>query len=155
MPPLQTLPVWFLTTRFSTSVSCLGASNHHGFGHARSLASLITDAGHFMRDAHRAGPDSWALTCLLAMTAADGRAYAAHLIDAARRTSTRVYAQGAPFNLRTNLKAVGYRWNAERKVWWIEGDPETIDNEAVWLRSLHPTSRPVIEPIDWFNRHAG
>lgn len=152
----------FLSRRFphialpwGCSARDLNWSIHPGFGHARSLTSLITDAGHFIRDAHRAGPDCWALTCLLAMTAADGRAFAAHLIDAARRTSARVYAYGAPFNLRTDLKSVGYRWNADRKVWWIEGDQETIDNEAVWLPTLHPDSRPVIEPIDWFNRHAG
>jgi DNA polymerase III epsilon subunit-like protein len=58
----------------------------HGLG-GRSLAHLLYEAGHFY-DAHRAGPDCWALACLLASRAEDGRTCAAHLIDAVRHSST-------------------------------------------------------------------
>lgn len=121
----------------------------------RALGHLLASAGHFFRHGHRADEDAWALSCLLAREAADGRAVAAHLIDTARRPTVRLLACQAPFETRAALKAAGYRWNPERRAWWIAGDEERIAGESVFLRSLHPAIRPVMEPIDWFTRHAG
>lgn len=120
----------------------------------RALGHLLASAGHFLQHGHRAGEDAWALSCLLARDAPDGRATAAHLVEAARRPSLRLLAWAAPFAVRATLKAAGYRWNPERRVWWIAGDDERIAGESAFLRSLHPLIRPAVEAVDWFTRHA-
>lgn len=125
----------------------------HGMVGGRSMGALLTAAGFFLPDAHRAGPDTWALTCLLAMPAGDGRAIAAHLVDAAKRTSTRLYAERAPFAVKNDLKAAGYRWSPECRAWWIEGDDERIGNEAVWLRGLSPAIAPRLAQMNCHNRY--
>ncbi len=124
-----------------------------GLGSGRSMAALLTAAGHFLPDAHRAAPDTWALTCLLMMRSPDGRAIAAHLLERARKTTLRLYAVGAPFEFKDALKAGGYRWCAVRRAWWIEADSERIGNEQAWLAELHPRIKPFVREIDWFDRH--
>lgn len=125
----------------------------HGL-EGRSMGALIVSAGHRFT-AHRAGPDTWALACLLAMKANDKRTIAAHLIDKARTNTQRLYASGAPFGTRDALKSAGYRWAPIERSWWLEADAERIANEAAWLAELHPLIRPQIVEIDWYNRHAG
>lgn len=124
-----------------------------GLGSGRSMGALLTSAGHFLPDAHRASPDTWALTCLLMMPSPDGRTIAAHLLDRARKTTLRLCAVGAPFEFKDALKAAGYRWCPERRAWWIEADPERIANEQAWLAELHPRISPLVREIDWFDRH--
>lgn len=127
----------------------------HGLTGGRSMSALLTAAGFFLPDAHRASPDAWALTCLLAMPAGDGRAIAAHLVEAAQRTTVRLYAERAPFAIKDAMKAAGYRWSPRHRAWWIEGDDERIGNEAAWLRGLNDVISPRLEAIDCYNRHAG
>lgn len=125
-----------------------------GYAGGRGIGALLTSAGFFLPDAHRAAADVWATTCLLAAAAPDGRAIAAHLIDAARRPSERLYALRAPFECKEVLKSAGYRWSPERRAWWIEGDSERIAHEAAWCSRLPTMVKPVVERIDWINRHA-
>jgi DNA polymerase III subunit epsilon len=120
----------------------------------KSISALLTQSGFFMADAHRAGPDSWALAVLLVMLASDGRTRLAHLIQAAQRPTHRLWAKGAPFAIKDCLKAAGYRWNQTQRAWCFESDPERIDHERNWLVSLCPAIRPEIETITWFDRHA-
>jgi DNA polymerase III subunit epsilon len=120
----------------------------------KSIGALLTESGFFMSNAHRAGPDSWALAVLLVMLASDGRTRLAHLIQAAQRPTHRLWAKGAPFAIKDCLKAVGYRWNQTQRAWCFESDPERIDHERNWLVSLCPAIRPEIEKITWFDRHA-
>jgi DNA polymerase III subunit epsilon len=124
-----------------------------GFGGGRSVGALLTSAGHFASQAHRAGPDAWSVACLLAMRASDGRCIAAHLLKQARRTTSRLYAVGAPYSIKDQLRAADYRWSAERRAWWTEGDSERLGNEAAWLKTMHPLIKPEIIAIDWYNRH--
>jgi DNA polymerase-3 subunit epsilon len=123
-----------------------------GWVGGRSINALLTSAGFFLPDAHRAAADVWATTCLLASTAPDGRAMAAHLVETARRQTERLYASRAPFECKDALKAAGYRWSPERRAWWIEGDPERISHERCWLNQLSQAISPTIEYIDWRNR---
>lgn len=123
----------------------------HGL-EGRSMGALVVSAGHRFT-AHRAGPDTWALACLLAMHSNDKRTIAAHLIDKARQNTQRLYASGAPFSTRDVLKSAGFRWAPVERSWWIEADAERIANEAAWLAELHPLIRPQIVQIDWYNRH--
>ena len=124
-----------------------------GWSGGRGIAGLLTQAGFFLPDAHRAAADVWATTCLLASGAGDGRSVAAHLVDAARRVTHRLYANRAPFEHKDVLKAAGYRWSPERRAWWIESDSELIANEVVWLRQLSVMIQPISDQIDWLNRH--
>lgn len=124
-----------------------------GWSGGRGIEALLTAAGFFLPGAHRAAEDVWATTCLLASTAPDGRAIAAHLYAAARRQSSRLYAASAPFEIKNALKAAGYRWSPDRRAWWIEGDAERIANEAAWVKTLSSRVRPIIVSIDWMNRH--
>lgn len=50
---------------------------------------------------------------------------------------------GVPFECEEVLKAAGYRWSPERRAWWIEGDPERVANEVVWLQQLAVTIQPI------------
>jgi DNA polymerase III subunit epsilon len=120
----------------------------------KSIGALLTESGFFMADAHRAGPDSWALAVLLVMLASDGRTRLAHLIQAAQRPTHRLWAKGAPFAIKDCLKAAGYRWNQTQRAWCFESDSERIDHERNWLISLCPGVKPEIETITWFDRHA-
>lgn len=123
-----------------------------GFGHRRGLEALLNAAGWFPDESHRAGPDAWSTACLLARIADDGKTLAWHLIQRAQRPTARVYATNARFSQKDALKAAGYQWDAARKVWSLEGEPERIANEATWLASLHPRLVPRIEPRTWHNR---
>ena len=118
----------------------------------RSIGALLTEAGFFLPDAHRAAADVWATTCLLSSDAPDGRAVAAHLVQNARQPSERLYATRAPFECKDVLKAAGYRWSPERRAWWIEGNPERVGNERAWLSSLSSAIKPEIDRVDWINR---
>lgn len=124
-----------------------------GFSGGRSIASLLTQGGFFLPDAHRAGADVWATTCILASATEEGWSAAAHLIHRARRDSHRLYAEGAPFEYKDMLKAAGYRWSPDRRAWWVEGDSERIGNEVAWLRQLSGMIRPKIDEVNWFDRH--
>lgn len=120
----------------------------------RALGHLLASAGHFNSLGHRAGPDAWALACLLAHCNEDGRTIAAELIARARRPRLRLFARRAPFELRALLTRVGYRWDAARKAWWIEGDEERITGERAFLRSFDGAIETVTKTVDWFTRHA-
>ena len=128
--------------------------SEHGLGGGRSVSALVTAAGHFFEDAHRAGPDAWAVSALLALPSCDGRTIAAHLVERARKPTHRLYAVGAPFAVKDTLKAAGYRWEASQRAWWLEAEPERVANEAAWLVELCPAILPRIERIDWYSRHA-
>ncbi|OQW80369.1 MAG: hypothetical protein BVN32_00375 [Proteobacteria bacterium ST_bin14] len=124
-----------------------------GWSGGRGIANLLTQAGFFLPDAHRAAADVWATTCLLASAPGGGRSVAANLIEAARRTTHRLYAKHAPYECKDVLKAASYRWSPDRHAWWIEGDPERIANEAAWLRGISTRIDPAIEQVTWFERH--
>ena len=118
----------------------------------RSQSGLLTAHGHFYV-AHRAEPDAWALAMLLAGRTADERTVAAHLVDAGRRVDQRIAAWQAPFSVKDDLRARGYRWDAGKRVWMIDVAADLADVECAALMALHPGIRPAAEPIDWFNRH--
>ena len=122
-------------------------------GHTERSQTAILAARGFWYQAHRAAPDAWALAMLLAMQSHDGRTIAATLVDAARATDFRISASAAPYSCREALKAAGYYWNPKRKVWQIDLPSHRRDYEVEMLKALHPFIKPVVEEVDWFNRH--
>ena len=109
----------------------------HGFGGAR-LGYLLADIGHFHK-AHRAIDDCHALVEILAHPLpATARSVFAELLDCARRTTVRVWAQGSPFDLKDALKVRGYRWNdgtdGRPKSWFVDIDEKMRDAELSYLK---------------------
>jgi len=102
------------------------------------LAYLASGAG-FFYDKHRAVHDCLAAVELLARPLPmSGALGLAQLLERARRPTWRIWAEGAPFELKDALKARGYRWNSEHggapRAWYI--DVEEADREAE-LTYLH------------------
>lgn len=145
-----------LDNGWACSLKDIAWRDKHGLGElGLSVGALLASAGYFADEAHRAGPDTWATAMLLIMHARDGRTIAAHMIDAARKTTIRLFAKGAPYSVKDNLRAAEYRWCAKQRNWWKEGDPEAMANEAAWLVQLCPAILPQTMRIDHRNRHTG
>lgn len=87
----------------------------------------------FLYSGHRALNDVDALLHLLS------HGYMRPLLDAAKRTTYIVRAVGSPFATKDALKARGYTWAAEERVWWTEVDDATPEIE--WLAGLYVHAR--------------
>ena len=87
----------------------------------------------FFYDAHRAGEDCLAgIEVLSRPLPVSGELALAKLLSAARQPTMRIWAVGAPFDLKDILKARGYRWNGGSgggKKAWNREVPQT-DYEA-------------------------
>lgn len=127
-----------------------------GAGSAR-LTSLAQDLGWFY-DAHRALADCHALLQVLASPLATGGTGLGQLMAVAARPSFRLRATGSPFESKDALKARGYRWDGEARVWFchLAGD-EALQAELVWLRAEVYGGRRAqveIEALDALTRHS-
>ena len=127
------------------------------------LESLAQAMGYFY-DAHRAEVDCHALLAVLAVTlpvtpapiavdlvtpSGTGLAW---LIGKAQHPTYRLQATNAPFDAKDKLKARGYRWNSEQKVWHTRLDsPHALQEECAWLKenAYHQRSAVVqVEKLD-------
>ena len=101
------------------------------------LEALALELGWFY-DAHRAEMDCHALLAVLCapLPKSPERTGLGMLLAAARRPALRVYATHAPFDSKDLLKARGYRWNAEQKVWSSRlADEAALEAECEWLKT--------------------
>ena len=61
------------------------------------------------------------------------------LLDNARRTDIRIWAEGAPFDMKDKLKKRGYRWspgdNGKRKVWYLDLPEDNLESEMNYLNA--------------------
>jgi DNA polymerase-3 subunit epsilon len=58
------------------------------------------------------------------------------LFKSAENARTIVRAFGSPFETKDKLKARGYRWDAEARVWYTAvKSAEALDAEAEWLKA--------------------
>ena len=73
------------------------------------------------------------------------------LLDRARRDTWIIEAVGAPFEVKDKLKRRGYRWNGDRRAWWIEVDDQQLQDEAEWatIHVYFGTQNPQTTRIDW------
>lgn len=101
----------------------------YGFD-GRSLGYLLVQSG-FYNGAHRASDDVDSTIALLAQEVAPGRTALAEMVERSFADTWIVRAKGAAFELKDALKARGYRWDGDRKVWWLEVADRTP--EEWWL----------------------
>jgi len=123
------------------------------------LESLAQELGWFY-DAHRAEMDCHALLAVLAHDLPHGaRTGLAHLLEQAQHPSYRLMATNAPFDSKDVLKARGYRWSAEQKVWSTRvGDSKALQTEFDWLKEHAYHQRSVVvqfEKLDAHVRYSG
>lgn len=110
-----------------------------GMGSAK-LEFLCSELGWFY-DAHRAQVDCHALLRVLSSPLQSEQSEGSstglqQLFKAAENARTVVKAFGSPFETKDKLKARGYRWDAEARVWYTAvKSAEALDAEAEWLKA--------------------
>ena len=105
-----------------------------GSGSAK-LEFLAHERGWFY-DAHRALVDCHALLQVLAAPLKDGHTGLQQLLQGADATRYKLRATGAPFDAKDALKARGYRWDSENRVWWTSlMGQDALQQEADWLKA--------------------
>ena len=122
------------------------------------LSALAQDRGWFY-DAHRAQVDCHALLQVLCEPVGEsGQNGLALLMAAAQRPSFKLRATGAPFEAKDKLKARGYRWDGEARVWYCGlGGEEPLAAELGWLRAEVYGSRQArveLEALDGLVRYS-
>ena len=109
-------------------------------GHeGRKLIWLAAGAG-FFYDRHRAVHDCAAVIELLARPLPrSGVRAMARLLERARTPVWRIWAEGAPFDRKDQLKARGYRWNGDGiggpKAWYVDVVEAQRDGELAFLQT--------------------
>lgn len=129
-----------------------------GRGSAK-LESLAQAAGWFY-DAHRAEMDCHALLAVLAQPLPGGTHTGLYtLVQAVQRPQYRLLATYAPFEGKDKLKARGYRWNGEQRVWHTRlADGMALQQELLWLRDhvYGPKGGAVqVEEVEAVDRYSG
>lgn len=131
----------FVEQRLPVFAGCAWACSFAGIDWKREgrgsskLEFLAGEAGWFY-DAHRALVDCHALLQVLALPLSDGRTGLQRLLAQAKGVRFKLQALGAPFESKDSLKARGYRWDSEARVWWTAlHAQEALDQECLWLKS--------------------
>jgi DNA polymerase-3 subunit epsilon len=111
--------------------------HEEGFPGTR-LEHLAISSGFFF-EPHRATDDCLAVIELLARPLPkSGLLTLATLLEAARRTTRRIWAENSPFDLKDQLRARGYRWNdgsdARPKAWYVDVSESDADGELAFLK---------------------
>lgn len=119
-----------------------------GKGSAK-LENLAQGLGLFY-DAHRAEMDCHALLAVLVTPLpVEQHTGLAHLLETVDKPVYRLQATQAPFDAKDLLKARGYRWNAEQKVWHTRlGDAQALSEECAWLKSTVYQQRSAVVQVE-------
>ncbi|MBI2566893.1 MAG: hypothetical protein HYV63_07685 [Candidatus Schekmanbacteria bacterium] len=112
------------------------------------LEYLAYRVGGVFADGHRALTDCEILLHVLSRPLADGRTALGALLCNSRRRSWRVRAHGAPFAAKDRLKARGYTWSAQERVWRRDVFDEDLPAERLWLRDTCDVRAPSARPFD-------
>ena len=123
----KTWPV-FQGLNWACSIEDVGWKDR-GFA-SNSLEYLVMRQGFFF-EGHRAKIDCLAGIALLASTLPAGGPVMGELLASARKTRTLIRAVNSPFETKDILKARGYRWDNEGRVWWTLA--EDLEAEQAWL----------------------
>ncbi len=110
----------------------------------------------FHYDAHRASNDCHALLEVLQQDLPKSGVKALlRLLENAGTKDYKVSVLNSPFESKDVLKARGYRWDAERKLWSTNLDMQLLNQEVEWLRGTVYNQRSFmleLEKMDAFNR---
>ncbi len=128
-----------------------------GFEGSR-LGYLVASAG-FFYDRHRALNDCYAAIELLARPLPKSKLFALGvLLENARRSSWRIWASHAPFELKDKLRRRGYRWasgeNGGHRAWFIDVPSEGKELELKYLEGeIYGREPPIhMKRIDAYDR---
>lgn len=109
----------------------------------------------FFFEGHRATIDCQAgIEILSRPLPASGEPVLKRLLDNARRVDVRLWAEGAPFEMKDELKKRGYRWspggNGQRKAWYRDLPEDQLNEEMIFLNEhIYPRAVGVL-PADRF-----
>ena len=67
----------------------------------------------------------------------------------------RVIAHGAPFEVKDQLKARGYKWDQQIRRWWKDVTSNAVEDEREWLALEASCRFPVLRDMTWHQRHRG
>jgi len=118
----------------------------------RSLGYLLTQMGWFYPQ-HRAETDILALLHLLTHELGDGTTVLSQLVAEAEKPTVRVEAIDTPYATKDALKARGYTWQPNPKLWWIEVDEDDVVDEQLWLQRNGCHRAPHLTKMTWLTRH--
>lgn len=126
----------------------------------RRLSDLLSGFQYFF-EAHRAVDDCEAGIALLTMKLPkSGERVLSRILKTARQPTWRIFADGAPFEIKDVLKHRGYKWNADRalgpRAWWKDVPSELVDAEVSYLAAeifREPVQPPMFE-ITAFQRYS-
>jgi DNA polymerase-3 subunit epsilon len=128
-------------------------------GHASAALEFLAYRAGFFYEGHRAEMDCLALLAILARPfGAAGESALKTLLECARQPTLHLYALGSPFEMKDSLKARGYRWNAERRVWVVRLAEADLDAERAWLKERVYGGRSIdleLETLDARVRYSG
>ena len=124
----------------------------HGFDGAK-LGHLLYQIGLFAPKAHSALADVEALVNLLAHRLPSGRTVMAEALQNAELPTVKIEAIDAAYSQKTALRRRGYRWKPQRGNWWIELEPQYLDEELAWLHEHNKQVRPRVTEITWRTRY--
>jgi len=122
-----------------------------GFGTAK-LDYLLFRSGYFY-EAHRSDIDCLALLTLLDQEV-DGKRHMRRLHESAEKNSYEIWAIGAPYSVKDDLKARGYKWNdgttTDHKAWSIVVNND--EDYAIEMKYLEKEvyRRPNVPLVDKF-----
>ena len=97
------------------------------------LGYLLNDFGYFTTGIV---PSTIAVLCFTSLPSqcrARKRAALSLLLDNARKTEYRLWAENAPFEVKDILKARGYRWDGAARCWYIVLDEPAVPAEEEYL----------------------
>lgn len=115
----------------------------------------------FFFDGHRAKDDCLAaLEIMSKELPISGEPALKRLLDTARRSTFRLWAENSPFESKDLLKARGYRWNpgddGRPKSWYVVLAENAVEAELAFLRDkvFHHDVTPRIDKITTFDRYS-
>jgi len=109
----------------------------------------------FFFEGHRATIDCQAgIEILSRKLPVSGEPALKRLLDNARRADVRLWAEGAPFEMKDELKKRGYRWSpggtGKRKAWYRDLPEDQLNEEMIFLNEhIYPRAVGVL-PTDRF-----
>lgn len=102
----------------------------------QKLEFIVQSQGYFY-DAHRACTDCLALCYLMHIMP---KAFEM-LIESSLKTTYRIEAWKCPFDRKDEVKGAGYRWDADKKVWYIQvTGPEAANSQIMFLEKIYSSA---------------